>query len=294
MSGRLLVLGGPTAAGKTALAMAIAARWPVRLVSADAMQVYRGLDIGTGKPSPAELARFPHDNIDVREPHEEFSAMDLADGADARLRAGEDVVVVGGTGFYLRALLIGFAPTPPVDPALRAALDASPDPYAALAAVDPTTAARLHKNDRVRVVRALEVFHLTGRPMSAVHAEHPVGEARWPARRLWVDRDELDARIDARVLQMVEQGYVAEVEGLLHRGVSRDLKPMRSLGYRWMSAHVAGEISLAEAVEATQRDTRRFAKKQRQMLRSIGGFEQVHGEALDQVLAAAAETFGPA
>lgn len=293
MSGRLLVLGGPTAAGKTAMAMAIAERWPVRLVSADAMQVYRGMDIGTGKPSPAELARFPHDNIDVREPHEEFSAKDLADGADARLRAGEDVVVVGGTGFYLRALLIGFAPTPAADPALRAALDALPDPHGALAEVDPPTAARLHPNDRVRVVRALEVYHLTGRPMSVVHAEHPVGEARWPARRLWVDRADLDARIDARVLQMVEQGYVAEVEGLLQRGVSRDLKPMRSLGYRWMSATVAGELPLAEAIEATQRDTRRFAKKQRQMLRSIGGFEQVNGEDLDAVLAVAAETFGP-
>ncbi|MCK6517150.1 tRNA (adenosine(37)-N6)-dimethylallyltransferase MiaA [Myxococcota bacterium] len=292
MSGRLLVLGGPTAAGKTALAMAIAERWPVRLVSADAMQVYRGLNIGTGKPSPEELRRFPHDNIDVRDPHEEFSAMDLADGADARLRAGEDVVVVGGTGFYLRALLIGFAPTPAVDPALRATLDALPDPHAALATVDPASAARLHPNDRVRVVRALEVFHLTGRPMSVVHAEHPLGAPRWPARRLWVDRPGLDARIDARVLQMVDQGYVAEVEGLLKAGVSRELKPMRSLGYRWMCARVAGEISLAEAIEGTQRDTRRFAKKQRQMLRSIGGFESVGAEDLDAVLHIAAETFG--
>ncbi|MEY3211196.1 MAG: tRNA ((37)-N6)-dimethylallyltransferase MiaA, partial [Pseudomonadota bacterium] len=103
----------------------------------------------------------------------------------------------------------------------------------------------------------------------------------------------LDARIDARVLQMVEQGYVAEVEGLLGRGLSRELKPMRSLGYRWMCALVAGEISLAEAIEGTQRDTRRFAKKQRQMLRSIGGFELVSADDLDAVLQVAEETFGP-
>jgi tRNA A37 N6-isopentenylltransferase MiaA len=130
--------------------------------------------------------------------------------------------------------------------------------------------------------------------MSVVHAEHPVGAARWPARRLWVDRPDLDARIDARVLQMVEQGYVAEVEALLTRGVSRELKPMRSLGYRWMCACVAGEMPLSEAIEGTQRDTRRFAKKQRQMLRSIGGFEPVNADDLDAVLTIAADTFGPA
>lgn len=289
----LLVLGGPTAAGKTALACAIADRWPVRLVSADAMQVYRGLDIGAGKPTPEELRRHPHALLDIREPHEDYSAADFAADVDAILARGGPVLVVGGTGFYLRALLVGLAPMPAADPALRARLDALPDPHAALHAVDPAAAARLHPNDRVRIIRALEVFHQAGRPQSELHAAHPLNAPRWPAVRVAVDRDDLAARIDARVLDMVARGYVDEVRGLLARGVPVDCKPLRSLGYRHLVAHVQGRLPLEEAIAATQRDTRRFARKQRLMLRSIGGFEPLDGGDLEGALQAAQRAFGP-
>ncbi|MCB9759314.1 MAG: tRNA (adenosine(37)-N6)-dimethylallyltransferase MiaA [Alphaproteobacteria bacterium] len=291
---KILVLAGPTAAGKTAAAMRVADLWPgVRLVSADAMQVYRGMDIGTGKPTPAELARYPHACVDIRDSDAPYSAADFAADADAIIAEGAPTVIVGGTGFYLRALLVGLAPAPSADEALRAELEALDDPHAALARVDPVLAAQLHPNDRVRVIRGLEVHRLTGRPFSAIHQEHAFTAPRHPAVRRWLDRDDLDARIDARVLKMVEDGYVEEVRRLLTSGVDRDSKPMRSLGYRWMGAHLLDDLPLAEAVRLTQRDTRRFARKQRGMLRSIGGFEQIDAEDWPAVRAAATEAFGP-
>ncbi|MCB9797564.1 MAG: tRNA (adenosine(37)-N6)-dimethylallyltransferase MiaA [Alphaproteobacteria bacterium] len=288
---RVLVLGGPTAAGKTAAAMAVKDRWPeAELVSADAMQVYRGMDIGTGKPSPEELAAYPHHCVDIREPTEPYNAADFAADADAVIAGGRPVVVVGGTGFYLRALLLGFAPAPSGDAALRAELEALPDPHGELARVDPELAAALHPNDLVRVVRGLEVFRLTGTPLSVLHRTHALSE-RHPATRLWLDHPELNARIDARVIDMMQRGYLDEVRGLLDRGVSADAKPMRSLGYRWMSAAILEGLELEEAVRRTQRDTRRFARKQRGMLRAIGGFEPIDARDIARVLAAAEEAF---
>lgn len=290
----ILVLGGPTAAGKTDAAIAVAQRWRgVRLVSADAMQVFRGFDIGTGKPDPATLAAAPHACIDVREAHEPYSAADFAADADAIIAQHDRVVVVGGTGFYLRALLVGLAPAPSADPALRAELEAKDDPHAELSRVDPVMAARLHPNDRVRVVRALEVFYKLGRPFSEVQAEHAFEVPRHEASRLWLDRADLEERIDRRVLQMVAQGYVAEVQGLLARGVSPESRPMRSLGYRWMVAHLHAGLPLDEAIAGTQRDTRRFARKQRLMLRSIGGFTRIEDDHLGPVLDEATRLFGP-
>lgn len=286
----ILVLGGPTAAGKTDAAMAVADIFGARLVSADAMQVYRRMDIGTAKPSPDELARYPHACIDIREPTESFSAQDFADEADAVIAAGGPVCVVGGTSFYLRALLVGLAPTPPVDPELRARLSALDDPHAELARVDPALAAELHPNDRVRVVRGLEVFHQTGRPFSAIREEHRLAGPRHEAVRLWLDRDDLDARIDLRVDLMMERGYLAEVEALLAEGVPRDAKPMRSLGYRHLADHLLDGLELDEAVRRTKRDTRKFARKQRTFLKGLG-FKRIDARDREAVLAAAERAF---
>jgi tRNA dimethylallyltransferase len=177
-------------------------------------------------------------------------------------------VLCGGTVFYLRAWMQPLVAVPPVDPALRAALEALPDPHARLREVDPVLAARLHPNDRVRVVRGLEVHTLTGRPLSALHAEDP--GMRRPCTICWVDREDLEAVLERRLRGMMDAGYLQEVERLLSAGVPRDCKPMQSLGYRHLADHLYGEIPLEEAVLRTQRDTWRFARKQRGFLRSLG------------------------
>jgi len=287
----ILVLGGPTATGKTDAAIEVAKRFDVELVSADAMQVYRGMDIGTAKPSPELLEAFPHHGIDIRDPGEDFDAADFAAMVDALVEGGRQVVVAGGTGFYLRALLVGLVPTPEVDPELRARLAELPDPHARLVEVDPVLAGRLHPNDRVRVLRGLEVFEQTGRRLSDLHAEHSQEEPRHPAARLHLEREDLAERIDGRVLSMMESGYLDEVRGLLDAGVDPDCKPMRSLGYRWLAQHLLEGLDVDEAVRLTQRDTRRLARKQRTMLRSIGGFEVIDGDDLDALLRAAEACF---
>ncbi len=288
----VLLLAGPTAAGKTAAAVHVAHGWGARIVSADAMQVYRGMDVGTGKAPPSVLRRFPHACVDVREPDEPWSAADFAAEADAAVAAGGPVVIVGGTVFYLRTFLLGLAPAPGADPALRAALEAEPDPHGLLAAVDPLLAARLHPHDRVRVVRALEVHRLTGRPLSALHAEDR-RQVRHPHRVLWLDRSDLYARIDARVDRMMERGYLAEVRRLLDTGFGPDLKPMQSLGYRHLAEHLLGGLALGEAVRRTRRDTRHFARKQRGWSRQHPDWVRVDATDREAVLAAVEALWGP-
>jgi tRNA dimethylallyltransferase len=262
---RPLVLLGPTGAGKSDAALRVAERWGATIVSMDAMQVYRGFDIGTAKV-PAEIrAQVPHRCIDVREADEPWSAADFVAEADG---VRGPMILVGGTTFYFRAWQRPLVETPRVDPALRASLEALPDPHATLREVDPVLAARLHPNDRVRIVRGLEVHALTGRPLSALHAEDP-GIAR-PAEVVWVDRPDLYEGLDARVETMMAAGYLDEVATLLARGWARTLKPMLSLGYKHLAAHLAGEIALDEAVRLTKRDTRHLARRQRGFLRSAG------------------------
>jgi tRNA dimethylallyltransferase len=263
-----LVITGPTAAGKSAVAMEICARWGATLVAMDAMTVYRGMDIGTAKPSAEDQARVRHEGLDVRAPSETFSAADFAVLAEAVIERGAPVVLCGGAPFYLRAFLDGLVPTAPVDLALRAELQTLPDPHAALAAVDPVLAARLHPNDHVRIVRGLEVHRLMGVTLSSLHATDQ-GERR-AAEVVWVDHPELNARIDARVGGMMEAGYLEEVRGLLAAGVPREAKSMQSLGYRFLAAHLAGELPLEEAVALTARASRQFARKQRTFLRGLG------------------------
>lgn len=287
----LLIIGGPTAAGKTALALDLAARFDdVALVSADAMQVYRGMDVGTAKPPAEVLARFPHACIDVRDPDQPFNVADFLDEVDRAAARAERVVVVGGTPFWLSALVRPLASLPAGDPVVRAALESLPDPHARLAEVDPDSAARLHAHDRVRVVRALEVFELTGRTLTELQAAGPA-RAVPPHRVLWLDRDDLRPRIGERLERMMAGGfegrgpYLDEVRALLAAGFGTELKPMRSLGYAHLAEHLCAGLPLSEAVRRTERDTWRLARKQRSWARTMGWAPATADEIADAVAA---------
>ncbi len=278
------VLVGPTGAGKTAAALRIAERHGVEIVSMDAMQVYRGMDIGTAKATLEERARVRHHCIDVRDPTEPFDAVDFAAEVE---RVGTRSVLCGGTVFYLRAWMQPLVDLPAVDPEVRARCEALEDPHAALVAVDPVLAARLHPNDRVRVIRGLEVYAQTGRRLSELHDADP--GHRKACTVVWLDRDELDSILDARVDAMMRAGYLDEVRALLDAGVPRTCKPMLSLGYKHLADHLAGEIDLAEAVLRTKVATRQFARRQRKFLRSLGFTPTSDGPHVD---GAAARAFG--
>jgi tRNA dimethylallyltransferase len=265
-----LLIAGPTAAGKSAIALEVAERYGAILVSADAMQVYRGMDIGTATPAPDELARVPHVGVNIVEPDEAFSAGDFVALADEAFASGQPVIVAGGTALYMRALVRGLVHTPPVDPILRARLQQTPDLHAELSKVDPELANRLHPNDRLRLVRGLEVWTQTGTRLSELQAEHAKAPDRVRTLGVWLDRDDLYQRIDARVLQMMRDGYLDEVRALLDAGVPRDCRPMRSLGYRHLASHLLDDLDLDEAIRLTQRDTRHFARKQRTWHKHLG------------------------
>ncbi len=266
---------GATATGKTALALEIAEAVAGEIVSVDSMQVYRGMDIGTAKATADERRRVAHHVIDVADPDDPLDARRYAQLADAAVadieRRGRLPVIVGGTGLWLRALLHGLMPAPPADRGLRdrfEALARSAGPaalHARLAERDPASALRIHRNDSVRVIRALEVLELTGRPISEHHREHEASEARYQVLALGLrhDREALYVRIDARTVAMFDAGFAQEVQALLDSGFDRSLRPMGALGYKHVCAALAGEIPLEDAVRLTQRDTRRYAKRQR-------------------------------
>jgi tRNA dimethylallyltransferase len=279
----LLVIVGPTGVGKTAVAVRLAARVPMEAVSADSRQIYRGMDIGTGKPTASEQAAVRHHLIDIVEPDERYHVARFrveALGAVAAIRSrGALPVVVGGTGLYVRALLKGLDEAPPADLALREQLehDASQQGmgvlHARLAALDPTAAARLHPHDRIRVIRALEIALVTGRPGATGRDGAPV-EPRaggWaasvpPFRLLMIglrqDREALNRRLAERVRGMVAQGLMDEVRRLVAAGFPPALPAMGGIGYRHFAAVLAGRLDEADAVRLMVRDTTRYAKRQ--------------------------------
>jgi tRNA dimethylallyltransferase len=271
---RIIVICGPTAVGKTAAGIEVARAFGGEILSADSMQVYRHMDIGTAKPTAAEQAAVRHHLIDVVDPDEPFDAaayMALGRQALAELlRRGKTPVVVGGTGLYLKALLYGLFRLDARDPAVRARLRAEAEScgaavlHARLAQCDPHTAARLHPNDTLRILRALEVFEVTGRPISALQREHRFDDTPFRTLKigLCLDRETLYRRIDRRVEAMVAAGLEDEVRALLAKGYGPRLKPMQSIGYSHMTAFLAGAVSHEECVRTLQRDTRRFAKRQ--------------------------------
>lgn len=279
--GRLVCVVGPTASGKTDLAIALAEELGGEIVSADSVQIYRGFDIGSGKVTAEERARAPHHLVDTHDPLEAVDAATfaaLADQAIADVRArGKVPIVCGGTFFWVRALVLGLAPAPPADEEVRArhrALVASESKaalHAALAAVDPPSAARLHPNDVVRVSRALEVFELSGKPMSAWQAEHGFRDKRHDAVLVGpeVSPEELVLRIGRRVDGWLDHGWIEEVEGLLAQGYG-EARAMTSVGYAEVKAHLAGELPREGLRDAIVQSTRIFVRRQRTWLRDAG------------------------
>jgi tRNA dimethylallyltransferase len=276
----LICVVGPTASGKSALALRVALEVGGEIMSADSMQIYRGFDIGTGKPSAEERALVPHHLVDVAEPLDTWDAARFASEAEAVIgdvrRRGRVPIVCGGTFLWVRALIYGLAEAPRADEALRAAHRAFVGErgraalHARLLEVDPASAARLAPNDFVRVSRALEVFELTGKPISQVQAEHGFRQPRFAARLVGVrrERDDHDELIAARVRRMLDAGWVDEVRTLVARGFA-DTRVMQSVGYRQVfeavQANTAGdETALAESIV---RATRVFARRQRTWLR---------------------------
>ncbi|HET8538254.1 MAG TPA: tRNA (adenosine(37)-N6)-dimethylallyltransferase MiaA [Anaeromyxobacter sp.] len=269
---RLAVIAGPTASGKSALAVALAARVGGEVVNADSQQVYRGLDVGTAKPTAAERAAVPHHLLDVVEPGDGMDAarfVALADAAIADVAArGKVPLVAGGTGLYVRALLHGVVPAPGRDPALRARLEAEaarlgrPALHARLAAVDPEAAARIRPNDLVRIVRALEIA-AGGTPPSALHAAHGFREDRYDAVLVALDppREELRARIDARVREMFAGGILDEARALVGR-FGGAVPPKLPIGYAEAIAVVRGALDAEEAIRRVQVAHRRYARRQ--------------------------------
>lgn len=280
---RVVCVVGPTAAGKTTLALDLAERLGGEIVSADSRQVYRGLDVGTAKPTMAERARVPHHCLDLVEPSEVFDAARFQAAATAAIAdittRGRVALVVGGTGLWLRALLRGLCPAPARVPALRAELEAlrareGPGAlHARLAAVDPTTAARLHPNDMVRVIRALEVTLTSGRPLSHWQAAHRFAESPFEAFLvgLAVEPTILARRIASRVDAMLAGGWCDEVRRLVDRGLPDEAPAWRTLGYRELRAVVRGEVALDEIRPAITRATVRFAARQRLWFRREPG-----------------------
>lgn len=279
---RLLVIAGPTASGKSALALALAERLDAEIVSADSQQVYRHFDIGTAKPSAEELRRVPHHLISVVEPLEPFSAgrfQTLADAAIADIHArGKRAIVVGGTGLYLRVLLHGVVEAPPRDDALRARLEAEaaragrPALHQRLCELDPQTAAAISPNDLVRIIRALEIHALTGEPASAHRARHAFQKDRYDAAlfALHPPREALYAAINGRTRQMFQQGLLDEVRSLIARGY-RSAAPMGSVGYAEALEVVEGRLSLEAGIEQAAQATRNYAKRQLTWLRKERG-----------------------
>lgn len=297
----VLAVVGPTASGKTALALRIAALLPCEIVSADSRQVFRGMGIGTAQPTPADRSSVVHHFIADRPPSSDFDAgkfgergREVIGGIFAR---GRVPLVVGGSGLYLRSLLEGLFHGPSAHLELRAALEARMESEGAgallseLRAVDPDTAARLHPGNARRIVRALEVHALSGRPISELHREKP--EIPFAALKVGLNwpRPALYARIDARVIAMVNEGLLEEVKALLAGGHSPALRSLQTVGYREALAHLAGGLGLEEMIALIQRNTRRFAKRQMTWFRAerdIRWFDVAGEEDFDAVAAGAA------
>ncbi len=271
---KLLIICGPTASGKSALAIQLAHTLDAEIVNADSVQVYRRLDIGTAKPSPSQQIEIRHHLIDIVEPDQPFSASDFAAAADAAIRdivsRGKRVIVVGGTGLYMRALVHGLVDSPCVPGELRQALHdeaaeaGNETMLERLRLVDPELAATLHPNNLVRIIRALEVYRSSGIPLSSYQREHAFAARRYDVLQIGikVDRALLYERIEERVEQMLAAGLTEEVCGLLAAGFGRNLKSMRSIGYKESAASLVGEISAEEACRLIKRNTRHYAKRQ--------------------------------
>jgi tRNA dimethylallyltransferase len=280
----LVLLVGPTGVGKSSAAVDLAEATGGEIISGDSMQVYRGFDIGTDKPPAEDRRRVPHHLLDILDASAQFTAADFVAGAFAAatgiLNRGGVPYVVGGTGLYIKALLDGLFTGPGRNPVLRAALeeearrDGPAALHARLAAVDPAYAAKVGPRDRVRIIRALEVFAATGEPITAHFGRTESRTREFSILRLGLEleRKELHRRIEARVDRMFARGLVEEVRELLAAGTDERAAPFRGIGYRRVLAHLKGELPLEGAVALTKTDTRQYAKRQMTWFRKMAGF----------------------
>jgi len=271
---RVIVIAGPTCVGKTKLAIRLAEEQGGEIVSADSMQVYRYMDIGTAKPTAEEQRRVTHHLIDVVDPDEDFNAAiyrDMAAGVIDRLEGeGRRIFVVGGTGLYLQALLGGLLQGPGADKDLRARYrdvaerNGTGYLYGLLQEKDAAAARKIHPHDAPRIIRALEYFDTTGASISRERERHGFHEHRYDCLKigLIIDRSVLYEKIEERTDRMIAAGLVGEVEELLARGYDEETKPMQTMYYRYVMEYIRGKTDMAETVRLLKRDTRRYAKRQ--------------------------------
>lgn len=270
----LVIILGPTTVGKSELAIELAQKFSLEIINADSMQLYRGMDIGSAKPSLEERKLVTHHLIDIKDPAEEFSAAQFKNEARkvifSRAQAGKLLLVVGGTGFYIRALTKGLFSAPSADLKLREKLKEKERTqgkwylYKELEKVDPEAASTIHPNDTFRIIRALEVWYLTGDPISQQQKKHQFKHSYFNLLKIGVirDRKEIYHRIEQRVDNMIKDGLVNEVKRLLRRGYPPTIKPFQSLGYKQILSYLQGDLSLDEAVSSIKRNTKRYAKRQ--------------------------------
>lgn len=279
----LVVILGPTGVGKSGVALGLAARFRGEIINADSMQVYRGFDIGTDKPSPADRLAVLHHLLDIAEPGDQFTAADFVDGALVAMAGiharGGLPFIVGGTGLYIKALLDGLFPGPARNPEVRRRLEAEASTaglealFRRLETVDPAYAIKVRARDRIRIIRALEVFETTGIPISEHFrgTESFVKGVRQVRIGLELDRPALVRRIEERVDRMFAAGLVEEVERLLARGVPAGAPAFKGLGYKQVLSFIRNEIGLDEARNLVKRETRRYAKRQMTWFRKMSG-----------------------
>jgi len=271
---KIIVICGPTGTGKTSTAIQLAQEFNGEIISADSMQIYRYMDIGTAKATRDEQMRVPHHLVDIVEPDQPFDAAKFSQMAEEKIadliQAEKVPFVVGGTGLYIKALVHGLFQSDPSNSEIREKLKRLASEkgieslYYRLETCDPEAAERIHPKDSIRIIRALEIFEQTGNPMSRIHDGHRFAEQRFDALKigLSVPRDVLYDRINRRVDEMIQAGFLKEVRFLLNQGYGEDHKSMQSIGYRHMAGYINGRLTWGEAVTTMKRDTRRYAKRQ--------------------------------
>ncbi|MGC8810140.1 MAG: tRNA (adenosine(37)-N6)-dimethylallyltransferase MiaA [bacterium] len=271
---KIITIVGPTATGKSVLGIHLAQKFHGEIINADSMQIYRGLDIGTAKPSREEQALVPHHLIDFLDLNQTYSAAKFREQADEIIRKLHKdkipIFVVGGTGLYLKVLTKGLFHGPEANFELRQQLkkrlvqEGSQVLHKELASIDPEAASKIHPRDHLRLIRALEVVYQTNRPLSSLHREHGFQERPYQVLKigLFLPKEELFRRIEIRIEAMLQKGWIEEVKNLLAQGYSQEIKPFQAIGYKQIIMYLSGQIDFAEMVRLIRRETKAYAKRQ--------------------------------
>lgn len=292
----IIIVCGPTGIGKTSITIKLAKAFNGQIISADSMQIYRYMDIGTAKPTPEEVSEIEHHIVDIVDPDEDFDAAKFAAAADKTIQkfveSGITPFVAGGTGLYIKSLVDGLFRAIPANQEVMSRLSCeieekgAAELYERLQKCDPEAAKKIHINDSFRIVRALEVFETTGKTISSYHAEHNFADRKYRVLKigLQMERELLYDRINRRIDMMLEEGLLEEVNMLMKKGYSPSLKAMKSLGYRHMVEYINGEKDWEEAVRTLKRDTRRYAKRQLTWFRSDNEIIWIEPEETERII----------